>query len=573
MSAVRAIVVIGISASCLFVAGPSMFVNPPTPYTGIYLAGPPRIETSIHVRVDPGSPAYRAGLRTGDTIACLSPEDDNVVFPSYPPYARYTGNPITLCFHDTAWHSTAFVPEQRAPVGYYYGSIPVAALRIAVYAIFLFVGCALVMARPSVMTWILFGYCVASMPNACSQTMLVGLPSTAYAVVATVAGAWIDIGAIILALFAVTVPADSPPLGWRRSTAYALSAAAVAGLALGIVSYLRTDVILSPAIFWLDEAFTAITVVLVIARLATMDRAERARFGWAAFAIVFGVIANDVRNVVPSVAVSSAAGMLTVVMPVALMYAILRRHVIDVRFVLGRTVVYGIITTLVVAVIGIVDWATSVYLSQTRAALAIDAAVTIALGIALHRSYRWIETGVDALIFRRKHEAEAYLRRAARAILRARSEQAIDEALVADPVEKLDLTMAALFRIGDGHYTSVAAAGWDVPTEFSFAAGSELVRFLEAERTRLAIADLRKHVTAAFVEAGALPAVAVPIFRGDELLAFALYGLHRDGTQLDPDEVDALEHLCESAAQAYVMVELKRYSQPAAMLSPLAEPL
>lgn len=570
MNAIRPIIVVGISAYCLFVAGPSMFVNPPVPYAGISLAGPVSVQASIHVDVASNSPAYRAGLRTGDTIACLSPEDANVVFPTYPPYARYTGKPISLCYHDRTWHSAAFVPARLPPVGYYYGSISVAALRLAVYAIFLFVGCALVMMRSSVMTWLLFGYCVASMPNACSQAMLVGLPSTLYTVVTTSTGAWIDIGAIVLALFALTVPSDSPPRGWRRTTAYALSAAAVAGLAFGIASDLRTDWSLTPIISWVDEAFTAVTVVVVIGRLATMARAERARFGWAAFAIVFGVIVNDVRNVVPSVAVSSAAGMLTVVMPIALMYAILRRHVIDVRFVLSRTLVYGIVTTLVVAVIGVVDWATSVYLSQARAALAIDAAVTIALGIALHRSYRWVETGVDALIFRRKHEAEAYLHRAARAILRARNESTIDEALVADPVEKLDLTMSALFRIDDGEYGAVSAAGWDVPQEFALAPGCDLVRFLESERTRLVVADLRKHVSAEFVEAGALPAVAIPIFRGDELLAFVLYGLHRDGTQLDPDETDALEHLCEAAAQAYVMVELRRYSQSAATLSPVA---
>jgi hypothetical protein len=73
----------------------------------------------------------------------------------------------------------------------------------------------------------------------------------------------------------------------------------------------------------------------------------------------------------------------------------------------------------------------------------------------------------------------------------------------------------------------------------ALAPGCDLVRFLESERARLVVGDLRKHVTS-------------------------------DGTQLDPVETDALEHLCEAAAQAYVMVELRRYSQPAAALNPVA---
>lgn len=57
----------------------------------------------------------------------------------------------------------------------------------------------------------------------------------------------------------------------------------------------------------------------------------------------------------------------------------------------------------------------------------------------------------------------------------------------------------------------------------------------------------------------AQPAVAIPIFQGATLTAFALYGLHRDGTKLDPDELETLERLCDSGAQAYTLIENSRY--------------
>jgi hypothetical protein len=93
----------------------------------------------------------------------------------------------------------------------------------------------------------------------------------------------------------------------------------------------------------------------------------------------------------------------------------------------------------------------------------------------------------------------------------------------------------------------------------AFTGDDDLVRFLLAERGRVFIADLRKHVADGFREHGAAPAIAVPLFEGNRLTAFAIYAIHRDGTKLDPDEIETLEHLCNSAAQAYTGLEVARY--------------
>lgn len=558
MTAVRAIVVVGFSALLLVLCGPPMFVNPPWPYSGLQAQNVP-IGTRMKVTVDRGSPAYRAGLRTGDALGCVSPRDSARLFPAYAPYLLYTRDPISVCvLRDGAWHTFSFVPKPMPPPGLMYGTPWVASLRLAVFLVFLFVGCALVIARPSLMTWLLFGYGCANLPWAAAQGMLVWMPSTLYSAIQALMLCVTFSGSSLLALFTLVVPEDRAPAGWRRWTFLT-----IAGAAVGYLAFYEYSAF-SPTWFGaiggqIDEAFTALTVLLVIARLATMQRAERARFGWAAFAIIFGIICNVVRNEVTNNDISIAGGLLSVVMPLCLMYAILRRHVIDVRFVISRGVVYGIITTLVVAIIGLVDWATSAYLSQVRVALAIDAAVTIVLGIALHRSYGYIEYAVDYFLYRRKHEAEAYLLRLARTLLRADHEETVDHALAHDPYEKLDLTMAALFRSQGAHYVLASAAGWNAPAAVTFEREHDLVRFLATERSRVEIRDLRRHVAAEFVEAGALAAVAVPIFRGDALFAFAVYGLHHDGTRLDPDEVDILERLCETAAQAYMRIENVRY--------------
>jgi hypothetical protein len=197
--------------------------------------------------------------------------------------------------------------------------------------------------------------------------------------------------------------------------------------------------------------------------------------------------------------------------------------------------------------------------------MAIDAAVTIGLAFVLHRAYGWIERAVDFLLFRRKHAAETYLRRLSKTLLRAQREETIDRALVHAPYERLDVSMAALFRAQGGAFVVSCAAGCDLVDAPPLDLEHELVRFLTTERSRLEIRDMRSQVVQQLQAGGSSPAVAIPIFQGDELTAFAVYGIHRDGTKLDPDEIETLEHLCDTAAQAYVRIELLRYralSQP-----------
>jgi hypothetical protein len=203
--------------------------------------------------------------------------------------------------------------------------------------------------------------------------------------------------------------------------------------------------------------------------------------------------------------------------------------------------------------------------------MAIDAAVTIGLAFALHRAYGWIESIVDYLLYRRKHNAETYLNRMAKTLLRAKREETIDRAIVHAPYEKLDLTVAALFRASGASFIISAAAGWDKIAAMPIDTEHELVRFLVEERTKLHIRDLRTHIAEEFREYGAAPAIAIPLFQSDELVAFAVYGIHRDGTKLDPDEIETLERLCETAAQAYTGIELTRYRAAVARSIPAVE--
>ncbi|HKU68858.1 MAG TPA: hypothetical protein VJP85_13880, partial [Candidatus Baltobacteraceae bacterium] len=367
--------------------------------------------------------------------------------------------------------------------------------------------------------------------------------------------------AVALLLFALCVPGDGVPQGWRRRIF--LSASAVGALYVGYACTrsfwhsLNTPATAGGAF---NEFFAAAAVLAVVARLFEAHRDERARLAWVAFALIWGAVMTYVKNIQEPAgtwanAVTTAAADLTIVVPVVIMYAILKRHIIDVRFVISRTLVYAVLTTMVVAVIGLIDWAMSAYMHEVRVAMAIEAALTIAVGFVLHRAYGWMEYVVDFLLFRHKHEAELYLHRLARTLPFAERNDAVNDALVCAPVTRLRLTGAVLFHRALGGFERVAAHGLTLSNISTVASDHDAVRFLKAEMKTLVLSDLHRHEQhTALIEANG--GIVVPIFQSNVLYGFVAYGPHRDTTSLDPDEVAALERLCERAAEAYTAIEL-----------------
>lgn len=564
MTSLRALVTIGLAVLLAAVVGPPMFQRPLTAYTGVHLhlTGAP-VQRNV-IDVDHGSPAYRAGLRSGDILSCLTLKDWGLLFSSYrngTPAGYVPGTPVSACVqHGNGERHVQFVADARPAAPPLYHSVSLTIARYLIYVAFLFCGIALVLGRPGTMTWIFFGFCLSAAPTLALEVNGTTLPASLYQLYANLTSVIDASGAGLLLLFALLVPEDVPR-GWCLPAYRVAWVLAIAFALLGAFNYNAQSAWTVTHTFLgsVNVAFAVMTILVVISRLFAMQQSERARFGWAAFAIIWGVIANALRSatVLPG-PVGTTFGLLMIVMPIALMYAILKRHVIDVRFVISKTVVYGALTTLVVVFIGVVDWLTSAYLHEARVAMAIDAVVTITLGVVLHRTYRWVDHAVDFLLFRGKHEAEEYLHRLARTLPFAKSEEVVNRALVCAPYEKLGLASAALFRERNGSFVPVCSEGWSLVHLPILAGDHDLTRFLMAERRAVSVNQLhgRFQITS---ESVASPSLSVPIFQSNDLTGFAIYGLHQDGTVLDPDEERAVERLCETAAQAYTAIELAGY--------------
>lgn len=533
-------------------AGVPMFMHPQRSYIGTTTV--PRFGgVAVLATVDPDSPAARAGLRPGDSIGCASFRD--LAQLSGDRSTAYAGEAtMHLCIERAGVTRAIDVhPVVTAPSAPLYGNDAWAAVRLAIYAIVIGCGVLLIYGRPGRMSWLFFLFALGTSPAASGFDNLTSLPSVWYEAYVLLFQTFAQSSSGFLLLFALLVPDDDPT--GLRALAFRIAAGATA---LAFVFYgtaiAGLRVIDPPFAINVPElALVLCTILTVVIRIVTMPQGERSRFNWAAFGIAFGVFAiavthGDIRIFAT---LPVPASMLSVVMPATMLYAVLRKHFIDVRFVLSRTLVFAALSTLVVSAIGFVDWLAAQYLHESRVATIVDAIVTIGLALILHRLYAWFEHAAEFLLFRDRYEAESYLQRVAHSLPVAQRAETIDAELVDAPYDRLSLSGSALYTFESGGFRARRVAGALACSNVVDEDG-ELIRFLKTQHGSVHLSSLRE---------GAIPAIAIALHRGRRLDGFALYGYHRNGTALDPDEIDVLERLCDAAARAYVNIELERYER------------
>jgi hypothetical protein len=254
-------------------------------------------------------------------------------------------------------------------------------------------------------------------------------------------------------------------------------------------------------------------------------------------------------------------------LPLALAYAVLRHRVIDVGFALNRTLVYAVLTTSAVVVVGFVDWLSGKLISEGRLALAAEALVTIGFGVVLNSLHARIERLIDRAIFRERYVAQSRIEHRIEALAFATSEATIDAALTDDAASVLNVRSAAVFRRDDSSrpFARRRAVNW--PADASLEIGDEtlLIRTLRAVERPLFLADLAIDEPA-LPSGPAAPALAIPIATLHEVLGVVLYGNDRDGGSPDPEIVALLAKLAAAAGSAYTMVEARRWRERVAEL-------
>ena len=514
---------------------------------------------NVVTSVDTQSPADRAGVKVGDTIDVSATE----------PHIRYlvTGDEGTA------------LPDQRVVVAVRSGVTerPVAMVSVQEpmdltkqvlillreFGMLLFVGIggALVLLRPSTATWAFYVFSLG-VHGAPDSVLYETLPAPWGLVCSVLENLMYHAGIVGVAVFAVLfLHARSD--GWRRwayrSSPWVLLVSCGLGLYVALANYWygwpaqRAQ----SALLLLQGATVLLAMYALIDTYVHSQGLDKQRIRWVVLGFGIALAGATANQIIypqfnPPYWVHGSLQLAAIFVPLAVGYAVIKHRVIDVSFVVSRALVYAVLTTLLVGMFSIIDSFFTDYLRLQRLGTIAEVGAVVGFGIWFNGLHKRVDGFIDATFFRQRHRAEVQLANNAAALPFVTTAKAVAQSLVSEPVRTLSLASAALFRRGeDGVYAREESEGW---------AGDDVRRldddddrFLALVRARNGPLSMYDHPwrTEGVPSGAAQPALVLPIIIRRELAAIVFYGSHLHGEALDPDEVRAIAGLATGAAAAY----------------------
>jgi hypothetical protein len=513
------------------------------------------------IGVQPGRPADRAGIRKGDRfdIAAMPIESRRYLDTGFSGAAD--GTRADFVVRRGSSERDVSVTANVHPRTLF-DNITDEILMLAAAA-FIVISSVLVLLRPSKMMWAFFIY--GSFGGVGASVLALALaPLWAYVLFVLIIQPINSLAWIAFAIFALRFPNDSVA-GWQVTAQRALLLALIPLIPLTIWTSAGALFALPPPDLALDLqglltvagfVFVALTFALTYAGASAVDRP---RLRWVMVGMLIGeagILVYEIATSIPGVAVAlpiPAINILTslqIAVPLTVAYAVIKHRVFDVRFVIGRAVVYGLLTTALLVGIALLDFLIGRVLSETHIATIVEALAAVAIGLSLNTLHRWLEGLVDATLFRSRRRAEQRLRRIARGLVHADSAAAVTRVLVAEPYDAYTLASSALFRRGENGFARDETIGWKDAELRTINRDASIVLQLQAVRRPVAAHDAAWQ-PADLPPGLAYPAVVLPVFVRDVLDALVFYGPHASGEDLDPEEIGVLEELTLAAAAAY----------------------
>ncbi len=474
-----------------------------------------------------GMPAARAGLLPGDHIdvSQLSLHDRRFIGQlTVAPNGTTVTYPVTRGRAKREVTLTA-VPRPRSLAD------NVSDLVACSFAVaFIVIAGILLLLRPSVLTWSFFLFATAgtsisiSIEQVRSDAFVFAIEAlgTLMAVIATPA-------MIVFAmLFPRTVPTRTERyIIWLLAAVF--FAVELVNLATGFSS-VKSSAAFAPQYADALTAFNSIigsigyvvAVIIFVVNYVRSDEAQRKRMQWVALGFALGTGLLQVVSVIqglmafsPSIWLLNVLQCFNILVPISVAYAVLKHRVIDVRFFVSRALVYGAITTVAVATLALLEFLIARSIEGRNFGFVVELAGAVAIGLGINRLHSSIDRVVDRFVFRSVHLAEQHLERIGAALMFAESTAAIDRMFVQETIRALDLESASVVREFDP----------DDPLA------------------------LQLHAQPDPIEDGDRLYTAIIVRHG--LLGYVVFGHHRSGAAIDPNERAILMRLTHQAATAY----------------------
>jgi hypothetical protein len=516
---------------------------------------------NIVTRIEPAAPADKAGIKVGDRVDIAATEPRFRIVAANSGAVGSPGQAVTFAIVHGS--QERYVTVVSKPFDMDISTRALVLGRELAMLVFVVTGAALVLLRPSIATWGFYIYCLGlnGAPSIIAPTLFASPWNWLIIIVAYSFGAagWVGV-AVFAALFL-----HEPPTGWRAAVYRLAPLALLISLGLQIYVEVAPNWFGWPAnvefflLLFLQGAMALIAVAALVGTYISAKGNDRQRIRWVVLGFGIALLAAVIA-LLPDYNypywVYGTLQLIGVVVPLTVAYAVIRHRVIDVSFVVSRTLVYGVLTSLLVGSFALVDWLFIDKLKLARLGTVAELGVAVAGGFWFNGLHRRVDSFIDATFFRQRHKAEVQLAKNAAALPFVTTTTGVAQALVAEPIRTLSLASAALFRRGkDGLYVREESQGWtsnDLATLDD--ADDRFLALVQAESGPLSVYD-HPWRTEGVPSGPAHPVLALPIVVRRELAAIVLYGAHIHGEALDPDEIKAIAGLASGAAAAYDHLE------------------
>jgi len=511
--------------------------------------------------VQPRSPASSAGILPGDRVDLARTAPDDRYYLAGSPARIPAGERVTfnLIAPGGQRQITLTAPREPFPL---VSRFDLLARTLASF-VFVIVGGMLVLLRPSIMTWGFYLYCLGFSPGIAFAS-LSRYPSFDAHAVNVLAGDILTAAATVgIFVFALFFMRDNPST-WRRFAerlvpylflmfAILICYPDVANLFLGMRAERVQEVMLA-----LQGAMLGLSIVITLDTYIRARAGDRERIRFVVLGLIVGILGtysgvlllfSSVLPFAPPQWIGGLLLLLNITLPVTVAYAVIRHRVLDLSFVVSRAIIYGILTFVLGSVFALISWFIGHELEATNLARILEIGAAIGLSFWLNDLQAKVSGLIDRIFFRQRRAAMLRLSRLAEAMPHAQQRETVDKFLIDEPVSALDLSSAALFRREEhGGYQESRTIGWP-EQPVMLAHEDPLVLNLEAQQEPIRPSEIAwEHP---FIEGIACPVLAVPLLVRRTLVGIALYGAHKNGADIDPDEARALQQLAISAEASY----------------------
>lgn len=297
-----------------------------------------------------------------------------------------------------------------------------------------------------------------------------------------------------------------------------------------------------------DVVVWALVTSCAIAAVTQTTAERRPRTAWLLLPLPVAILTSNavstlliiVKSWFANIAVILLSSVIVLLSAWIVTYALLKRRVLDVEFVLGRTLVVATVSLIVVSAFVLLEWLLGTVLAGVSHAtgLVANAGLALVLGLSLNAIHKRVDSFIDAVLFRKRHEDE-----------RALLDFSKEAAYVTDPDALLDRTIANIRHHTDAHSAAVLLDG-DGAYSAARSFGASLPAISENDAAILALKTWHKPVDPHHYQTDLPGALAVPMIARGRLIGVLQLGERAGGEAYAPDEVEAIAQFAHGVGSA-----------------------